>query len=151
MEKEEILKAFELMNAILHDKDVRAEICLYGGAAMCLVFSARPSTKDVDAVFKPVSAVREAARETASRLNLPGDWLNDGVNGFVVEHARAIFLNLSHLTVYVAEPDYLFVMKAMAARADTSDVEDLKTLVNYLNITSLPAALAPGGKIIRGA
>ena len=62
MLKEEINKYLCLINEKLAAKDMKGEICLYGGALMCLVYNARPSTKDVDAVFQPASIIREIAR-----------------------------------------------------------------------------------------
>lgn len=60
MDRDQIKNALERLNAELRRVDIKGEICLYGGAAMCLAFDARPSTRDVDAVFKPAKEVREA-------------------------------------------------------------------------------------------
>jgi len=54
MTKSQIKTALEKLNDELLLLDVKGEICLYGGAVMCLVYDARPNTKDVDAVFKPI-------------------------------------------------------------------------------------------------
>jgi hypothetical protein len=141
VEKEEILRAFEMLNEILQKNAVNGEICLYGGAVMCVVYDARPSTKDVDAIFQPSSTIRDAAVEVAKRMNLPDQWLNDGVKGFVVPHGQKVWLNLPNLTVYVAETDYLFAMKALAARVDTSDREDIRLLLREMEISNLEEAL----------
>jgi len=61
-----------------NSKNVKGEICLYGGAVMCLVFDARPSTKDVDAIFHPAEIIRKAAKEISNDYELVDDWLNDG-------------------------------------------------------------------------
>jgi hypothetical protein len=140
MLKDEILTYLSALNDALRDRDVKGEICLYGGAVMCLVYNARPSTKDVDAVFQPASVIREAAKQVAAQHQLAEDWLNDGVKGFVVEHPRKVFVNWSHLTVYVTEPDYLLAMKAMSARLDGMDNPDIRFLIKESRLTS-PAAV----------
>jgi hypothetical protein len=112
--------------------NIKGEVCLYGGAVMCLVYDARPATKDVDAVFKPTSEIRQAISRVAERNSLPKHWLNDGVKGFLVPHRQSIFLDLPHLKVYVPEPDYLLAMKAISARAESYDPEDVKLLIHLL-------------------
>ena len=69
MKKEEIKKYLEQLNTALKELNVKGEICLYGGAVMCLVYDARPSTKDIDAVFKPTSQMREAIKSIAQKNN----------------------------------------------------------------------------------
>ena len=101
---------------------------------MCLVYDARPATKDVDAVFKPTTEIRQAIERVAERNDLPSDWLNDAVKGFLVPHPQRIFLDLSHLKVYVPEPDYLLAMKAISARAESFDPEDVKLLIQSLEL-----------------
>lgn len=136
MLKEEIRACLHALNDELRAIDVKGEICLYGGAVMCLVYDARPSTKDVDAVFKPAQIIREAAKRIAEQRHLDDDWLNDGVKGFVAQHPRQIFVNWSHLTVYVAEPEYLLAMKSLASRVDSMDREDIRFLIKELGLTS---------------
>lgn len=53
MTKDEIKNYLIQLDAKLKSIDVKGEICLYGGVVMCLVYNARPSTKDVDAIFEP--------------------------------------------------------------------------------------------------
>ena len=114
--------------------DVKGEICLYGGAAMCLVFDARPATKDVDAIFRPAQQIRKAAERVAQAHGLKDDWLNDAVKGFVVPHPQRVLFDFSNLKVYVPEPDYLLAMKTLAARANTTDRGDVELLIKSLKL-----------------
>ncbi len=141
MLKNEILKYLHALNDKLQRRNAKGEICLYGGAVMCLVYDARPSTKDVDAIFQPVEIIREAAKDVADEYELADDWLNDGVKGFLVEHPRKVFLNLPHLTVMVAEPEYMLAMKSLSARIDGSDSKDIEFLINKLKITTVEKVL----------
>lgn len=121
------------------------EVYLVGGAVMCLVFDARLTTKDVDAFFHPAREVREAAR----RVNLGTDWLNDAVKGFLSE--RGEFhpcLDLPNLRVLTAAPEYLLAMKCMAMRIgrEFHDIDDVRFLLRYLNLTGFDAALEIMGR-----
>ena len=134
MRAEEIKRYLAELNEELRAMDVKGEICLYGGAVMCLVFNARPATKDVDAVFRPAQQVRQAAERVAQVHNLRRDWLNDAVKGYVVPHAQRVLLDFSHLKVYVPEPDYMLAMKVMAARVDETDRSDAELLIRSLGL-----------------
>lgn len=136
MDRDQIKKALERLNAELRRVDIKGEICLYGGAAMCLAFDARPSTRDVDAIFKPAKEVREAILRVARAEGLRDDWVNDAVKGFVVAHPQRILIDLSHLKVFVPEPDYLLAMKALAARVEGTDRDDVKFLIDHMGIRS---------------
>lgn len=134
MTAEEITKYLTELNDELRQMDIKGEVSLFGGAAMVLAFKSRIATKDVAAIFQPSSEIRAAIKRIADRHNLPESWLNDGVKGYVVEHSRNVLFHLSNLTVFIPEPDYLLAMKALAARADTEDEEDVLTLVKALGI-----------------
>ncbi|MDY0094389.1 MAG: DUF6036 family nucleotidyltransferase [Candidatus Vecturithrix sp.] len=136
LRKEEIEQYLEELNQELRFLDVKGEICLYGGAVMCLVYNARPSTKDVDAVFKPGQIIRDAAKKIAQHYGIDEDWLNDGVKGYVVTHPKKVLFNWSHLKVYVADAEYLLAMKSLAARVDGMDKEDIIFLIRELGIES---------------
>jgi hypothetical protein len=131
---DEIIKYLNELNSELCAVNVKGEICLYGGAVMCLVYDARPATKDVGAVFKPSAEMRQAVERVAKRNGLPFDWLNDGVKGFLVPHHQRILLDLSCLKIYVPEPDYLLAMKAISARAESYDKLDVKLLIELMEL-----------------
>ena len=131
---EEIKQCLAELNEELRAMDVKGEICLYGGAAMCLVFDARPATKDVDAIFRPAQQIRKAAERVAQAHGLKDDWLNDAVKGFVVPHPQRVLFDFSNLKVYVPEPDYLLAMKTLAARANTTDRGDVELLIESLKL-----------------
>lgn len=136
MTAEEITNYLTELNDELRLVEIKGEISLYGGAVMCLAFKSRPATKDVDAIFEPVRAVRNAARRVAERHNLNIDWINLAVEMFVVDHIRQVLFDFSHLKVFVPEGDYLLAMKVLALRPDTYDVEDLEFLIKELKLGS---------------
>ena len=137
MTRWEIEQYLREVNDDLALQNVKGEICLYGGAVMCLVFKARPATKDVDAIFEPVKYIRNAITKIAGRHNLRQDWLNLAVKMFVVEHEKRILFDFPNLKVFVPQTDYLLAMKILAARADTEDVSDIEFLLSELNLKEI--------------
>lgn len=142
--KEDILRLFHLLNDQMAAVSLTGEVYLVGGAVMCLAFNARPATKDVDAFFKPAQKIREAAAKVAVQTGIPPDWLNDAVKGFLSgEGDYNDFLDLSHLKVFVAKPEYLLAMKCLAMRIgeEFQDEEDIKYLLRYLNLRTYQETL----------
>jgi hypothetical protein len=112
---------------------------------MCLAYAARPSTQDVDALFKPSKQVREAAARVAARAGMDPDWLNDGVKGFMSAHGDfSPFLERDHLSVMVAQPEYLLAMKCLAMRigAEFHDEDDVRYLLRQLDIRRYDQAIS---------
>lgn len=70
MTKQQIKKYLKMRNEQLAEMGIKGEICLYGGAIMCMVFDARPATKDIDAVFKPEQKIHLAALRIAKEHHL---------------------------------------------------------------------------------
>ena len=136
VDRSEIKKYLKELNDELTAQNIKGELCLYGGAVMSLAYNARPSTKDVDAVFEPSRIIRESSKKIAQKYDLPEDWINDAVKGFVVPHNQRILFDLSHLKVFVPEADYLLAMKALAARVDGADKRDVIFLVKKLKLRS---------------
>ena len=114
MTAEEIEKYLSEINDELAAKETIGEICIYGGAAMCLAFKARPATKNVDAIFEPVKIIRGAIRKIAEKYGLNEGWLNFAVKMFVARHEKKILFNFPNLKVYIPTADYLLAMKVLA-------------------------------------
>ncbi len=128
-------RLFRALNAELKRMGTIGEVGLCGGAVMCLVFEARKSTKDVDAIFRPTREIRQAVRKVAARFGLADDWLNDAAKGFFHgDPPREKVLNLSHLRVWCPRADYLLAMKCVSARFDSSDRDDVITLIRHLGL-----------------
>jgi hypothetical protein len=141
----DIRRLFALLDEELDRTGTVGELFLVGGAVMCLAHAARPSTQDVDAVFRPTREVREAAARVALRSGLRPDWLNDGVKGFLGERgAFSPFLELDHLRVMVAQPEYLLAMKCLSLRigAEFHDEDDVRYLLRHLSIDRYEQAIA---------
>lgn len=129
LSRRRILSAFGGLAEELERRGVRGELFVVGGAAMALAYSARRSTRDVDAIFEPKAAIYEAARIVAEQQGLPEDWLNDAVKAFAPgkdPNSLKIFSTAS-LEVAAASPGYLLAMKLLASRVD-QDVGDIRTL-----------------------
>lgn len=142
--RDAILKALASLSNELGRTGVTGELCLFGGTVMVLAFTARLATKDVDALFQPTPLIREAARRIAEEQQLPADWLNDGVKGFLSTRHETTAGNLPqfpHLRLTMPVPEYLLAMKCMAARVagtsgEQSDVPDIVFLVRHLGLRS---------------
>ena len=144
MERREIERYLAHLSDALARRNVVGEIVLFGGAAMVLAHNARVSTKDVDAVFAPKTGVYEAAAEVTRDHGAPEGWLNDAVKGFVSDKAETHpLLDLPHLKVFVAAPEYLLAMKCMSMRIgkDETDVRDVRFLMRHLGLAHAGAVL----------
>lgn len=123
-------------------RGVVADIYVFGGAAMALVYDARRATRDVDAVFQPHGIVIEEARVVAAELGLPPWWLNEQVSAYVAPggdpSAPEVF-DHPGLRVAAASAEHLLAMKIHAARR--RDVEDVRILMRHLGLRSAQEAL----------
>lgn len=133
------------LDAELGARGATGELYLVGGAVMCLAFGAREATRDVDGAFRPSEVVRAAAEAVARREGVAADWLNDAVKGFLSHRGRYDpWLDLPHLRVFVAQPQYLLAMKCIAMRPEelSPDWDDIRFLTRYLDVRTAAAALA---------
>jgi hypothetical protein len=141
----ELRRLFALLNEELARSGIEGELFVVGGAVMCLAYDARPTTRDVDGFFRPARQVREAAARVATRAGVPVGWLNDAVKGYLSESGTGqAFLELDHLRVLVAQPEYLLAMKCLALRIgpEFHDEDDIRYLLRHLDITSYGQAVA---------
>lgn len=137
-------RLFALLNEELGKAGGEGELFLVGGAVMCLAYAARASTQDVDGLFRPARQVREAAARVATRSGVQPDWLNDGVKAFLSERGEfSPFLELDHLRVMIAQPEYLLAMKCLSLRigAEFHDEDDIRYLLRHLNIATYEQAV----------
>ncbi len=140
----DIRRLFDLLDCELGNVEAEGELYLVGGAVMCLALDARDATRDVDALFKPTKIIRQAAARVAAEANVPEDWLNDAVKGYLSPRGDFDpFLELPHLRVFVARPPYLLAMKCAAMRLgeEFHDIDDVRYLLRYLNISSVCEAM----------
>jgi hypothetical protein len=130
-----IVILFGLLNEELKKENEIGEVGIVGGAVMCLVYKARPSTQDIDALFEPTKKIRSIVKKIGKRENLPEDWLNDGVKTFITDNfKRQTVIELSNLRVWAPEPRYMLAMKCISARWDSHDKDDVKLLLKFLKM-----------------
>jgi len=144
LRRDEIVRLLERLNDELATGGIVGELYLLGGAVMCLVFEARQSTQDLDGFFKPVRALRAAARRVAAAAGVADDWLNDAAKGFSSDKGDFDrFLDLSNLRVMTASPAYLLAMKCLAMRLgeEFHDEGDVRFLLRYLDVNDYDTAI----------
>jgi len=145
LSRSDIRRLFALLNDELRDSSTKGEIYLVGGAVMCIAYGTRPSTNDLDGLFRPAKQIREAAARVAANADITPHWLNDGVKAFMSAHGDfAPFLELDHLRVMVAQPAYLLAMKSLSMRigAEFHDEDDVRYLLRHLDIQSYEKAIS---------
>jgi len=142
-------KSFELLNYELQAVAVEAELCLVGGAVMIVAFNAKPDTRRVRALFKPIALVLEASARVAETLDLPPEWLNDGVRRHLeAGMASGSFVADSNLKVYAARPDYVLALKCASIPFETGPGahRDIRYLLRFLDILTVDEARSVIGR-----
>lgn len=128
----------------LAQQGIRGDLFLVGGGAMALAYNTRRATRDVEGVFEPKRLIYEAAARVAQRHGgeVPEDWLNDGVKGYMLGEDPDATVAFQHagLTVRVASPRYLFAMKVAASRVEQDD-DDIAILFRLSGFTTVDDAL----------
>jgi hypothetical protein len=152
LSKADILRGLRRLDALAKAAGLVVDLSIYGGAALCLAFDARDSTRDVDAVFRGATRfVRAAVAEIARAEGWPEDWLNDGVKGFLSASEEMRLMREfpaaggTGLRVFTPAPEYLFAMKCMSMRAEgmdgSHDISDIELLAEIAGIADADAAL----------
>lgn len=138
LSNKEIDKYLLEINEYLTKEKKTGDIILAGGAVMTLVYGARESTKDIDALFKPSSEMRDIIGKIAKKYNLSNDWLNDSVKGFFTSEMKTtIYKKYSNLTIYTLDTEAMLALKLTSARFDSKDQEDSIFLMNCLKIDDI--------------
>lgn len=119
----------------LKEKGKSGELIIAGGATLALVFDARNSTKDIDALFRPSEEFREIINEIANENELEEDWLNDGVKGFFTDKMHAdLYKKFDNLSVYTVDPESMLALKLTSARFASKDMDDSIVLMKHIGI-----------------
>jgi hypothetical protein len=136
LSRERIIEAFDVLANRLPAEGGPTELVIVGGAALVLLYGARDSTKDIDALAidtRDSKSVFDAAHAVADSLGLPTDWLNDGAKGYM--HGLSlgdVVFDSPRLIVRTAAPAQLLAMKLSAWRDDV-DIADAALLLSKLN------------------
>ncbi len=134
--KEEINQYLKEIDSHMNELGISGEIVLCGGAVMTLVYEARPSTKDIDALFVPTGPINDIVKKISKRDNLEADWLNDAAKGFI-DTSRMNFETIrqfENLIVKMPSAQSMLAMKLTSARLVGKDKDDALFLMRVLDI-----------------
>jgi Nucleotidyltransferase of unknown function (DUF6036) len=144
-----LVEALNLLGELAEQEQVTLELCLFGGSAMMLAYSARETTKDVDVIARPSEVALRLAAAVAQRLNLDESWMNNDVQRFVSDRGTFAPLQIQELEsaakrrlkITRASAGYLLAMKCLAGRSALpgfpGDIADIRFLIRKMDIRSL--------------
>jgi Nucleotidyltransferase of unknown function (DUF6036) len=144
-----VVEALNLLGELAEQEQVTLELCLYGGSAMMLAYSARETTKDVDVIARPSEVALRLAAAVAQRLNLDESWMNNEVRRFVSDRGTFAPLEIqelesaakNRLKITRASASYLLAMKCLAGRSALpgfpGDIADIRFLIRKMDIRSV--------------
>ena len=133
--RQEIVSALTELGALAQEQGYTVELLVVGGAAMVLLYNARPATQDVDVmILAPPQAnlVRNLAKRVAVDQELPDGWLNDDAKGFLVglSEGETVF-SAPGIVVKTPAVAQLLAMKLSAWRDDV-DIADAQQLLQHI-------------------
>lgn len=121
--KEKIMQLFHALNEEMVRRNLHASLLVCGGALMALSYNKERVTEDVDALYQPKAEIEEVVARFSETRNLPSNWLNDAVTGYlnlaVLEPIPV--LSFSNLEIKGIPEDALLAMKLMAGRQKDED------------------------------
>ncbi len=147
--KADILAGLTRLSELAQKENVILEVSLYGGALMMLVYDARQTTKDVDAIIRPPEVGRRLAATVAQERGWHDDWINDDVKQFVsMVETRDVWappgLNAPAINITKPTAKYLLAMKVMACRrslpgygGDEADIAFLLKKMSIKNVSEI--------------
>ncbi len=153
MTRDDLLQAFGELGRYVAERNRVIDLAIYGGSTLMLVSNFRVSSGDVYAVAQTDQRfVDEAARAVAGRLDLPDDWLDDGVRTYLsptVDHPDhhlffRSFPSERHvgIRIYVPTAEYMLAMKLMSLRIGPDDSKDLADILSLCRVTGIDTATA---------
>ncbi len=122
LDRSAIEDAFRRLGDRLARRGVVADVYIFGGAAMSMVYDSRRATRDIDAVFKPHGVVLEEARAVAEELGLPQWWLNEQASVYIApggDSAASRVFDHPGLRVSAASPEHLLAIRVLPAVVGT--------------------------------
>lgn len=141
LDRDALVAGLRELSSLLRQSAAPATIRIVGGAALGLEYFDRGTTIDIDAAFRPSSAVEEAARIIAERHAWPADWLNARAVAFLPV-ARDEWRELHRdggILIEVAGPSMLLAMKLHAGRRGR-DEDDIAVLMAIVRVSTLADA-----------
>jgi hypothetical protein len=144
-----LVQALNLLGELAEEEQVTLELCLYGGSAMVLAYSAREVTKDVDVTARPSDLALRLAAVVGERLGLDESWMNNEVRQFVSEHGTFAPLEIQELEAAAkrrlkitrASAGYLLAMKCLAGRSGLpgypGDFADIRFLIIKMGLRTV--------------
>jgi predicted nucleotidyltransferase len=137
--REEISRLLEEISIKLAEQNKYGEIIMCGGASMSLVYNARDSTHDIDAIFTPKEDLLPIIEAIAEENKIDKQWLNDDFTDlsiFTQSLESVQYKSYSHLQIKTMNAESLLAMKVIASRPNTHDMNDTIVLMQYLKIES---------------
>lgn len=136
--KKQILFYLEKLNEELKIKNENGEIIICGGTAMVLMYDARNSTKDIDALYMPKEEINEIVENFSDKYGISIDWLNDSAKVFFTPQMKTnIYKKYSNLIVKCFDTESLLALKLTSARNLTNDEKDALFLTKQLKIEDI--------------
>ena len=144
-----LIEGLNLLGELAEQEQVTLELCIYGGSAMMLAYSARETTKDINVIAKPAEVAFRLARLVAERLHLHESWMNNDVRRFIAEEGTFAPLEIQELEaaakrrLKITRPSagYLLAMKCLANRSALpgypGDSADIRFLIRKMGLHTL--------------
>ena len=141
--KKLIMQLFSEIDEELKLIDIQADLFMIGGAAMTVIYDARPSTQDVDGIFQPSQPLRLIIKKIAARHGLDEDWMNDAAKG-AISHIKdeqpTVVYDGANFSVSSPSAQYLLATKILASRRGR-DHADIELLIHQCGFTTIDECL----------
>ncbi|TAH49198.1 MAG: hypothetical protein EYC68_18900 [Chloroflexota bacterium] len=135
LSRTEIESALRRLGELAKQEQEQIQLVVVGGAVMLLVYQARLTTRDVDAVIlspRSTATVRKWVKQVAHELDLPEEWLNDGAKGYLIGLSQGpTVFSAPGIEARAPSLAQLLAMKLSAWR-DETDIDDARRLLQEI-------------------